>query len=204
MPHSGLVVRLTHCENVPGFPALLAAALSNQGCPWYPEYVVYEEYHPYGQGHFYCEVQVYNETGNAVQYLSQGVGITIEQSVQEAAYNGLANYRYDCPYLAVPESCFYYFTAATPSREGGFLGLYQDPSVVTDLRYRTLVDLTHALDRRARQLYLYFIASRMSHWDTLMSLESYIADRVLPEVMPPPSSVELPHYMLSLIHISEP
>ena len=37
----------------------------------------------------------------------------------------------------------------------------------------------------------------MSHWDTLMALESYIADRVLPEVMPPPSFVELPHYMTS-------
>src|SRR5664279_1961855 len=121
MPHSGLVV--------PGFPALLAAALSSQGCLWYPEYVVYEEYRPYGQGQFYCEVQVYNETGNVIHYLSQGVGITIEQSVQEAAYNDHAHYRYDCPYLAVPESCFYYFTSSTPNVEGGFHGIYQDPSV---------------------------------------------------------------------------
>src|SRR5664279_4881364 len=113
MPHSGLVVRLTRCENVPGFPTLLAAALSSQGCLWYPEYGVYEEYRPYGQGKFFCEVHIYNNDGNEIMYLSRGVGITIEQAVQEASYNGLAQYRYDYPYLAVPESCFYYFTPAT-------------------------------------------------------------------------------------------
>ena len=37
----------------------------------------------------------------------------------------------------------------------------------------------------------------MSHLDTLIALESYIADRALPEEMPPPSSVSLPHSMTS-------
>jgi hypothetical protein len=58
------VVRMTRCRGVPGFPALLAAALSSQGCPWYPEYFVYEEYHDYDQGQFMCQVRVLTPEGD--------------------------------------------------------------------------------------------------------------------------------------------
>ena len=81
MTRPGLVVRLTRCEDGRGFPALFAAALASQGCPWYPEYVVYEEYFPYGQGHFFCEARVLRPPGDSVQHLSVGVGLTVDQAV---------------------------------------------------------------------------------------------------------------------------
>ena len=63
MPHSGQLVLLTWCEDVPGFPALLAAALASQGAPWFLEYYVYEDYRAYGQTQFCCEVHVLNDAG---------------------------------------------------------------------------------------------------------------------------------------------
>ena len=58
MLHSGQLVLLTRCEDVPGFPALLAAALASQGAPWFLEYYVYEDYRAYGQTQYCCEVQI--------------------------------------------------------------------------------------------------------------------------------------------------
>ena len=55
---TGNVVRLTRCENVPGFTTLFAAALAEAGCPYYPEYRVYEEYAAFGQTRFVCQVHV--------------------------------------------------------------------------------------------------------------------------------------------------
>jgi hypothetical protein len=63
MDFLGQVVHMTRCQGVPGFPALLAAALSSQGCPWYPEYFVYEEYRDYDQGQFICQVCVLTPEG---------------------------------------------------------------------------------------------------------------------------------------------
>ena len=64
MPRSGLVVYLTRCEGVRGFPTLFAATLASEGCRWYPEYVVYEDHMPYGQGQFLCEVRVLHPDGD--------------------------------------------------------------------------------------------------------------------------------------------
>ena len=85
---------------------MFATALASQGCFWYPEYVVYEEHMPYGQGQFFCEARVLTPDGNGIQHQSVGVGMTVEQAVQEAAFNGLSMYRGDCDYLDNPMSDF--------------------------------------------------------------------------------------------------
>ena len=36
------VVRMTRCEDTPGFPAMLCEMLNYLGCVWYPEYRVFE------------------------------------------------------------------------------------------------------------------------------------------------------------------
>ena len=178
MPPTGLVVCLTRCEGVRGFPALYAAALASVGCPWYPEYVVYEEHLPYGQGQFLCQARVLNETGDRIQHQTSGVGITVEQAVQDAAFQGLSVYRGYNEYLNNPISDFYHFPAADDGLEGCYVARYSDPATEPDHSHRALIDLVRALDLRARQWHLYAVAARDSHRDTLSALEPYVqADR---------------------------
>ena len=143
------VVRLTRCEEVPGFPALLAAALSSQGSPWFPEYYVYEDYREYGQTQFCCEVHILREDGRQDRYRFRGFGMTQEQSVHEAAYVALTHYCYDCDYLRAPTSVFRHFPAARERPEGFSVGVYRSAQRETDPSYRCLVDMVQALDRRA-------------------------------------------------------
>ena len=174
MPRSGLVVCLTRCQGVRGFPALFAAALASQGCRWYPEYVVYEEHLPYGQGQFLCEVNVLHPDGDRPHHRASGVGMTVEQAVQEAAFNGLSIYRGNCDYLNNPISDFYHFPAADNSLEGCYVARYSNPATEPDHNHRARIEMVRALDLRARQWYLYTVAARESHRNTLSALEPYV------------------------------
>ena len=182
MTGSDLVVRLTRCEGVRGFPALFAAALASQGCRWYPEYTVYEEYVPYSQAQFFCKVRVLNDEGR-VENVAGGVGMTVEQAVQEAAYNGLSIYRSYCPYLANQASDFCHFPAADDSTSGVYRAVYSSGEMESDSRHRALIELVRALDRRARQWYLYAVSARASHRATLMSVRPYVMDGTLPPTL---------------------
>ena len=195
MPPTGLVVCLTRCEGVRGFPALFAAALASEGCPWYPEYVVYEEHMPYGQGQFYCQVRVLNEDGDRIQHQHAGVGMTVEQAVQEAAFNGLSVYRGYNEYLDNPISDFYHFPAADEGQEGCFVARYTDPSSEPDPSRRALIEMVRALDLRARQWYLYTVAARDSHRNTLTALEEYVHAGVVSPDLLSPMPMDLPHFM---------
>lgn len=195
MPHPGQLVLLTRCEDVPGFPSLLAAALATQGAPWLPEYYVYEDYRALGQTQYCCEVHVLNEAGNRDRHMCRGFGITPEQSVHEAAYCALTLYRGDCEYLRAPSSVFRHFPAA---REGP--GCYRVASYATaqnepDPSYRCLVDLVQSLDRRARQWYHYCMVARASHWDTLMRVLPYVVSNQLGEDMLATTDLTLPATM---------
>ena len=97
MPPSGQIVRHTRAENVSGFPAILLTILSYLGIPWYPEYTVYEEYRDYGQGQFLCKVRILNYHGDEYEHSGAGMGISVEQAVQEAAYHAITRYCRDCP-----------------------------------------------------------------------------------------------------------
>lgn len=194
MPQAGQVVRLTRAENVPGYPALLCQALSSQGMPWYPEYRVYEEYRDYEQGQFFCEVRILNFE-RKVQHIAGGIGLTVEQSVQEAAYHAITRYRYECPYLAEEDSPFYYFPSAVEGEEGVYRSVYMSASDQANPTVRLLVEMLNATDHRAHLWREYAIAGRMSQWDMLMDIEPYVQNGTLPQSFLCPSSTVLANYM---------
>ena len=195
MSHPGQLVLLTRCENVPGFPALLAAALSTQDATFFPEYYVYEEYRAFGQTQYCCEVHVLNEAGNRDRYECWGYGMTPEQSVHEAAYCALTLYRGDCEYLWAPGSVFRHFPSAREGQNFYRVGRYATAQNEEDPSYRCLVDLVQALDRRARQWYHYCMAARASHWDTLMRVRPYVVGNQLDEDMLGTTEITLPSTM---------
>lgn len=191
----GQVVRLTRAEGVHGYPGLLCHALDSQGMPWYPEYTVYEEYRPYGQGQFFCKVRILNFEGDQVQFIAAGIGMTVEQSVHEAAYHALTCFREDWPDFNDEDSPFRYFPAAAEGREGVFRPTCMSAADHPDPMVRCLVRMLNATVRRAHLWREYAVASRMSHWDTLMDIEPYVNSGALPQSFLDPTPIELPLYM---------
>ena len=122
MSPSGRVVRLARCENVPGFPALLNAMLAETGGRFYPEYIVHEEYRPWGMGQFMCQVNFINQDKlrGSRRYIhnSYGLGLTVEQAVQEGAHTAVGWYRYYNSYLAAEESSFTHYPGEQDTPEG--------------------------------------------------------------------------------------
>ena len=70
--------------------------------------------------------------------------------------------------------------------------MYSDPRTELDRSHRALIELVRALDLRARQWYLYAVASRESHRNTLMALEPYVQSGMLPPALLSPLPMELP------------
>ena len=167
MSPSGRVVRLARCENVPGFPALLNAMLAETGGLYYPEYVVHEEYRPFGMGQFMCQVNFIDQDnlGGSRRYIHQayGLGLTVEQAVQEAAHTAVGWYRYYNSYLAAEESSFTHYPGEQDTPEGVHRGEYTEPSSDESLRYRALVALVQAFDARSRQWFRCAINARANH-----------------------------------------
>ena len=124
MPHSGQVVRHTRAEDVTGFPSLLISALSYIRLRWYPEYTVYEEYADHDQGQYFCEVNILNYHEDWYDHVAQGIGITVDQAVHEAAYHALTLLCWDYPSLSDEASPFHDFPRARPGREGVQRAIY--------------------------------------------------------------------------------
>ena len=83
------VVRLTRCLNVPGHTAMLVRVMVETGYRWYPEYTVEEHFHDFNQSQFICTVRIFPSYPGATESLhwSYGLGITVEMSMQDAAYS---------------------------------------------------------------------------------------------------------------------
>jgi hypothetical protein len=190
MAPSGQVIRLTRAEHVPGYPNILCQALSSQGLPWYPEYTVHEEYRDYGQGQFFCQVHILNFEGDQVHYDGAGIGMTVEQSVQEAAYHALTCFRDECRELADEDSPFRYFPRAVDGPEGVYRVIGADASDHPDFMIRWLVEMLNATLHRAHLWREYAVAIRKSHWDTLVDIEPYVEDDSLPQGLLHPTPLE--------------
>ena len=146
MPPSDLVVHLARCEHVPGFPALFAGMLAETGCRFYPEYIVYEEYRAYGQGQYMCEVNLVdqdrsNPAGRRYLYQAYGIGMTVDQEVQEAAHSAIAVYRGRNPYLATSDSAYWHFPAQDDTPQGVHTATYTEPDAGESARYQALAAL---------------------------------------------------------------
>ena len=148
MPHSGQVVHHTRAENVTGFPSLLISALSYIGLLWYPEYTVYEEYADHVQGQYFCEVNILNFHGDWYDHVEQGIGITVDQAVHEAAYHALTLLCWDYPSLSDEASPFRNFPHARPLREG--VQRYPSLEAIPDSGRKLQAEMFQALDRHSR------------------------------------------------------
>ena len=83
------VVRLTWCLDVPGHTAMLVRVMTEAGYQWYPEYTVEEQYRDFNQSQYLCTVRIFPFYPGSTEPLrcSYGLGVTIEMSVQDAAYS---------------------------------------------------------------------------------------------------------------------
>ena len=83
------VVRLTRCLDVPGHTAMLVRVMVESGYRWYPEYTVEEQFRDFNQSQYFCTVRIYPSYPGATEPLhcSYRLGVTIEMSVQDAAYS---------------------------------------------------------------------------------------------------------------------
>ena len=143
MSPSGRVVRLARCENVPGFPALLNAMLAETGGLFYPEYIVHEEDRPFGMGQFMCQVNFIDQDnlGGSRRYIrnSYGLGLIVEQAVQEAAHTAIGWYCYYNSDLAAEVSSFTHYLGEQDTTEGLHRGVYTEPRPDESPRCRALV-----------------------------------------------------------------
>jgi hypothetical protein len=149
MPHGCQVVRLTCVEHVPGYLAFLYQPCPTMICRGIPSTQCTRSISDYGQGQFFCEVRVLNPEGDGVQHIARGIGITVEQAVQEAAYHAITRYRYEWPYLAADYCPFRYFPNAADGAEGVYRSVYASASDHPDPTVRCLVEMLNAKDHRA-------------------------------------------------------
>ncbi|CAM0882207.1 unnamed protein product [Alopecurus aequalis] len=191
----GRVVHLTRCEGVAGFSALLNVVLPEIGCEHYPEYIVHEEHRAYGLGQFMCQVNFVNpgdrKKGPRYFQHAYGIGITVEQAVQEAANSAIGYLRYYDPYLGSDASAFTHYPAVLDSTEGTHVGIFTAPNPGESARYRALAALAQALDARARQWYMYAMNARECHFQTLMAIEPLVTSGIVGRelLQPPPLEV---------------
>ena len=83
------VVRLTRCLDVPGHTTMLVRVMVKIGYRWYPEYTIEEQFRDFNQSQYLCTVRIYPSYPGATEPLhcSYVLGVTIEMSVQDAAYS---------------------------------------------------------------------------------------------------------------------
>jgi hypothetical protein len=121
--------------------------------------------------------------------------MTVEQAVQEATYHAITRYRYEWPYLAADYCPFRYFPSAADGAEGVYCSFYASASDHPDPTVRCLVEMLNATDHQAHMWREYVVASRMSHWNTLMDIEPYVENGTLPQSFISPDAIELPNFM---------
>ena len=113
------VVRLTRCLDVPGHTGMLVQLMVKSGYRWYPEYTVEEQFRDFNQSQYLCTVRIYPSYPGATEPLhcSYGLGVTIEMSVQDAAYSMMTIIRARTALLQNTDFC--YMPASLPGDARG-------------------------------------------------------------------------------------
>ena len=140
------VVRLTRCLDVPGHTAMLVRVMTEAGYRWYPEYTVEEQYRDFNQSQYLCTVRIFPSYPGSTEPLhcSYGLGVTIEMSVQDAAYSMMTIIRARTSLLRNTD--FRYMPASLPGAEGYFTAIYTDSSHEDSL-LRTTAQMLEDKDR---------------------------------------------------------
>ena len=118
-PTTQLVLR-TWARDATGFPAILIALLSRLGYPWYPEYMVYEDFREFNQEQYHADVRIFDhrEDSDTVLHTFHGIGVTIDMAVHDAAYSVVARLRGEHSHLDGSE--FRYISYAPAGDDTGY------------------------------------------------------------------------------------
>ena len=89
------IVRYTIANATIGFPAILVRLMTRLGYRWYPEYYVYEEYGEFNQEQYLAIVRIWSREDRSIRELHtfEGIGVTVEMAVHDAAYTALTRLR---------------------------------------------------------------------------------------------------------------
>ena len=160
------VVRLTRCIGVPGHTAMLVRVMVETGYRWYPEYTVEEQFRDFNQSQYLCTVRIYPSYPGATEPLhcSYGLGVTIEMSVQDAAYSMMTIMRAKTALLQNTD--YRYMPAALPGAQGYYQATYCD-STHEDSLLRATTEMLEDKDRENRALRMELFNARADHWATL-------------------------------------
>ncbi|XBJ09495.1 hypothetical protein VPH35_014560 [Triticum aestivum] len=160
------VVRLTRCIGVPGHTAMLVRVMVETGYRWYPEYTVEEQFRDFNQSQYLCTVRIFPSYPGATEPLhcSYGLGVTIEMSVQDAAYSMMTIMRARTALLQNTDFC--YMPAALPGAQGYYQATYCDSTHEGSL-LRTTTEMLEDKDRENRALRMELFNARADHWATL-------------------------------------
>ena len=133
---------------------------------WYPEYTVEEQFRDFNQSQFICTVRIFPSYPGSTKPLhwSYGLGITMEMSVQDAAYSMISIIRDG--YASLQDTEFHYLPAAHTGQEGYYTGLYADASHEEPLLCTT-TEMLEERDRENRALRMELYNTRQDHWATL-------------------------------------
>ena len=143
------VVRLTQCLDAPGHTAMLVRMMIEAGYRWYPEYTVEEQFRDFNQSQYFCTARIYPSYPGATEPLhcSYGLGVTIEMSVQDAAYSMMTIIRARTALLQNTD--FRYMPASLPGAQGYYQAIYCDPTHEDSL-LRTATEMLEDKDRENR------------------------------------------------------
>ena len=92
--------------------------MTEAGYRWYPEYTVEEQFRDFNQSQYFCTVRIFPSYPGSTEPLhcSYGLGVTIEMSVQDAAYSMMTIIRARTALLQNTD--FRYMPASLPGAQG--------------------------------------------------------------------------------------
>ena len=96
------------------------------GYRWYPEYTVEEQFRDFNQSQYFCTVRIFPSYPGSTEPLhcSYGLGLTVEMTVQDAAYSMMTIMRVRTGLLRNTDFC--YMPASLPGVQGYLQAIYAD------------------------------------------------------------------------------
>ena len=187
------LVRLTVADAMTGFPAILVRLMTRLGYRWYPEYYVYEEYNEFNQEQYSAIAHIWSREDRSIRELHtfQGIGVTVEMAVQDAAYDALTRLR--SLNRCLDDSEFRYIPYPADASEPARYTAVCTPYIRRRYDSQVLIQSNETLDRAYRAVCIELFATRARLRDAMTQLLPAVSAGIHPEyilyplrtVMPP-------------------
>jgi hypothetical protein len=143
--------------------------------------MVYKDFCEFNQEQYHADVRIYDQQNNSITELHafQGIGVTVDMAVHDAAYAAIAHLRRE--HTRLEETGFRYIPYAPAGDEIGYYIVVCTPYVSRHFDPQVLVQYTEALDRTARALAVELYATRTRLYDALTQLLPAVSARMHPE-----------------------